>query len=218
MEILIAVVFLISFIPGGIIRRKYRKKSQNLPTRKPPIENKNTRILTYAFYVTFSTLYAFLAPIFLLFNIYHPIFDWASLAFLIPSSAVLIALQIIGLCLYITGYVLYVIARLEIKEWFAELWMPSKLGEGFTSTGIYRHIRHPLYTGGILFSFGIIIIFQTWFGLLLFLYPLLIMLRTASKEESLLLERFGEQYEQYMKCTGKFLPKLKRAVKEKKIL
>ncbi|MHA1265553.1 MAG: methyltransferase family protein [Candidatus Helarchaeota archaeon] len=88
-----------------------------------------------------------------------------------------------------------VISRLEIKEWFAELWRPSKLGEGFTNTGIYRHIRHTLYTGSILFSFGMILIFQTWFGHLLFLYPLTIMLRTSNKEESLLLERFGEPYE-----------------------
>ena len=207
MEIIIAIVFFVSFIPGGIIKRKYREKSKALPTGKSPIESKNVRIATYAFYVAFSTLYGFLAPLFLLFDIYHLVFDWSTLTFLVSTSTFLLILQIAGLSMYIIGYIIYVAGRLEIKEWFAELWMPSKLGEGFTTTGIYGRIRHPLYAGGILFSFGIVVIFQTWFGLLLFIYPLIMMVRTAYKEEALLLERFSEEYDQYMKRTGRFLPK-----------
>jgi protein-S-isoprenylcysteine O-methyltransferase Ste14 len=208
MDIVIAVVFFVSFIPGGIIKRKYREKGKELPTGKPAMENKKQRIAVYALNITFATIYGFIAPIFLLFDIYHPALDWSSLTFLISHTTIILILQIVGISLYIIGYTIYVVGRLEIKEWFAELWSPSKLGDGFTSSGIYSYMRHPLYTGGIIFSIGMILAFQTWLGLLLYIYPIIVMIRTSSKEETLLLERFGEEYEQYMSKTGRFLPKL----------
>jgi len=142
-----------------------------------------------------------------LFNIYHLIFGWASIAPLLANPTILLILQIIGLSLYVIGYIIYVAGRLQIKEWFAELWMPTKLGDGFTQTGLYSRIRHLLYLGSIIFSLGIILIFQTWLGLILYLYPLMMTIKTAYKEESPLLERFGKDYERYMKQTGRFFPK-----------
>ncbi len=206
MEIVIAIVFFVSFILGGIIKRIYRERGKKLPTGKPAMESKKQRIAVYVLNITFATIYGLIAPLFLLLDIYHPVFDWSTLTFLVPNTIIILILQIIGICLYIIGYTIYAVGRLEIKEWFAELWSPSKLGDGFTSSGIYRYMRHPLYTGGIIFSFGMIIVFQTWLGLLLYIYPIIVMIKTSSKEEALLLERFGEEYRDYMNKTGRFLP------------
>lgn len=211
MEIVIAVVLFASLFPGAVVKRYYRKKAEKSPTGssgKYPLENKTERILTFSLNVAFSTIFAFLAPFFLVFDVYHLLLDWSSLAFLITSSGLLITLQIIGICLYIIGYTIYVMGRLAIGERFSELWSPAKISDGFAHTGIFSRWRHPLYSGSMIFSFGLILTFQTWFGLLLFIYPMVVMIKTSLAEERWLIERFGDEYEQYKKRSWRFFPKL----------
>ncbi len=99
-------------------------------------------------------------------------------------------------------------------------WLFSSIGSGITPTsatrkehklvtrGIYRWIRHPLYTIGSSFivSFGMMADnwFITAFGILAFI---LMAVRTP-KEEANLIEKFGDEYREYMKHTGRFLPRL----------
>ncbi len=99
-------------------------------------------------------------------------------------------------------------------------WLFSSIGSGITPTsatrkehklvtrGIYHWIRHPLYTIGSTFiiSFGITADnwFITAFGILAFI---LMAVRTP-KEEANLIEKFGDEYREYMKHTGRFLPRL----------
>jgi protein-S-isoprenylcysteine O-methyltransferase Ste14 len=103
---------------------------------------------------------------------------------------------------------------------FGIYWLFSSIGSGITPTsatrkehklvtrGIYHWIRHPLYTIGSSFivSFGIMADnwFITAFGILAFI----LMAARTPKEESNLIEKFGNEYREYMKHTGRFLPKL----------
>ena len=103
---------------------------------------------------------------------------------------------------------------------FGIYWQFSSIGSGITPTsatrkehklvtrGIYRWIRHPLYTIGSSFiiSFGMMADnwFITAFGILAFI---LMAVRTP-KEEANLIEKFGDEYREYMKHTGRFLPRL----------
>lgn len=99
-------------------------------------------------------------------------------------------------------------------------WLFSSIGSGITPTsgtrkehklvtrGIYKYIRHPLYTFGslLIVSFGVMA--DNWFigtfGVLAFT---LMAIRTP-KEEANLIAKFGDEYRDYMKRTGKFLPKV----------
>lgn len=99
-------------------------------------------------------------------------------------------------------------------------WLFSSLGSGITptsatrrehrlvTTGIYRYIRHPLYTfGSALFvSFGLMA--DNWFIALLGILAFMLMAARTSKEEANLIAQFGDEYRTYMKRTGKFLPNL----------
>jgi protein-S-isoprenylcysteine O-methyltransferase Ste14 len=105
---------------------------------------------------------------------------------------------------------MYVAGRLTLKEQFADMWAPSKLGKDFVRTGIYSRIRHPIYSGTIIYWIGLVLFFQTWFGLALLIPSFVIMVKAASKEEEFLMERFGKEYERYMSRTGRFLPKLRQ--------
>lgn len=80
-------------------------------------------------------------------------------------------------------------------------------GQGkLVTTGIYKHIRHPQYTGLLLLSLGMLI---EWATLpLLVMYPVMILLyaHLAKKEENDMLREFGNDYVEYKKRTKMFIP------------
>ena len=99
-------------------------------------------------------------------------------------------------------------------------WLFSSIGSGITPTsttreehklvtgGIYRFIRHPLYTFGSSFivSFGMMA--DNWFIAMFGVLAFILMAIRTPKEEANLIEKFGDEYREYMKRTGRFLPKL----------
>jgi len=103
---------------------------------------------------------------------------------------------------------------------FGIYWLFSSIGSGITPTsatrtehklvtnGIYRYIRHPLYTVGssMFVAFGMMA--DSWFIAVLGILTFILMAIRTPKEEANLIEKFGDEYRAYMKHTGKFLPKL----------
>ncbi len=103
---------------------------------------------------------------------------------------------------------------------FGIYWLFSSLGSNITPTsatrkehklvtsGPYRWVRHPLYTiGSMLFvSFGLVA--DNWFIAALGLLAFIVMAIRTPTEEANLIEKFGDEYREYMKNTGAFLPKL----------
>jgi protein-S-isoprenylcysteine O-methyltransferase Ste14 len=99
-------------------------------------------------------------------------------------------------------------------------WLFSNIGSGITPTsatrkehklvtsGPYRWVRHPLYTFGssMFVAFGMMA--DNWFIAVLGLLAFIGMAIRAPKEEANLIEKFGDEYREYMKHTGRFLPKL----------
>ena len=100
-------------------------------------------------------------------------------------------------------------------------WLFSSIGSGITPTsatrqehklatnGIYRWVRHPLYTIGssMFVAFGMMA--DNWFIAALGILAFIAMAIRTPKEEANLIEKFGNEYRNYMKKTGAFLPKLK---------
>ncbi|RIK30294.1 MAG: hypothetical protein DCC56_08135 [Anaerolineae bacterium] len=103
---------------------------------------------------------------------------------------------------------------------FGIYWLFSSIGSGITPTsatrkehklvtrGIYKHIRHPLYTIGSTFIISFGMIADSWFIAVLGALTFVGMAIRTPKEEANLIEKFGDDYRDYMKRTGKFLPKL----------
>ena len=99
-------------------------------------------------------------------------------------------------------------------------WLFSSIGSGISPTsatrkehklstsGPYRWVRHPLYTvGAILFiSFGMMA--DNWFIAALGILAFIAMAKRTPQEEANLVEKFGDEYREYMKHTGRFFPKL----------
>jgi protein-S-isoprenylcysteine O-methyltransferase Ste14 len=103
---------------------------------------------------------------------------------------------------------------------FGIYWLFSSIGTGITPTsatrqehklstnGPYRWIRHPLYTFGssMFVSFGMMA--DNWFIAALGILTFILMAIRTPKEEANLIEKFGDEYREYMKRTGRYLPKL----------
>jgi protein-S-isoprenylcysteine O-methyltransferase Ste14 len=72
---------------------------------------------------------------------------------------------------------------------------------------LYRYIRHPAYTGMVIFLFGWGLTFENWIGLLsMFLFPLGALLYRIRIEENLLKSHFGEIYNEYVRKTRALIP------------
>lgn len=103
-------------------------------------------------------------------------------------------------------------------------WLFSSIGTGITpvsatrkehklvTNGIYRYIRHPLYTFGssLFISFGMMA--DNWFIAALGILTFILMAIRTPKEEANLIEKFGDEYRVYAQRTGRFLPRLRRQV------
>jgi protein-S-isoprenylcysteine O-methyltransferase Ste14 len=76
------------------------------------------------------------------------------------------------------------------------------------TSGPYSWIRHPLYMALMLFFIGLSLV--SGFSLFLLLASLSIPFfnNTARKEEASMVQQFGDEYREYMNCTGRFFPPL----------
>jgi protein-S-isoprenylcysteine O-methyltransferase Ste14 len=72
--------------------------------------------------------------------------------------------------------------------------------------GLYRHIRHPSYTGMLLYMAGYVLVFRCWLGLLLAAGTLAILFARMNAEEALLESEFGEEYASYHRRTWRLVP------------
>ena len=102
---------------------------------------------------------------------------------------------------------------------FIFFWVLRSLGQNFSTTltiqkgqtlvihGPYHWVRHPMYTSFVLLWVGFFFISTNWFvgltGILGFVWAIVV--RTP-REEKMMIERFGDEYIAYMKCTGRYLP------------
>ena len=107
-----------------------------------------------------------------------------------------IALNVIGGVIIICGW----------QKIYKEYWKHDA-GQGrIVTSGVYRYIRHPQYSGFLLIALGMIF---EWATIpLLIMYPILIVIyyRLAKREERDMLAEFGAEYEEYRKRTKMFIP------------
>jgi protein-S-isoprenylcysteine O-methyltransferase Ste14 len=81
--------------------------------------------------------------------------------------------------------------------------------EDLVTEGIYAHTRNPMYVGNILFALGFCLMYGSpWAYLAIFPFFLLVYLSIVIEEERFLSEKFGENYDAYVRDTNRFVPRL----------
>ncbi len=141
----------------------------------------------------------FVALQFLLFIAFT--FDVAFMTILFP-----VVLFWFGVIIFILGALIIIVAVLQLNIHLSPF--PSPLPDSkLIQTGVYKFIRHPIYSGLILGFCGYAIISDSGYKLLItFLLFLLFYFKTVY-EERLLAEKFSE-YSEYKKRSGRFFPKV----------
>ena len=76
-----------------------------------------------------------------------------------------------------------------------------------TTTGLYKYVRHPRYTGMIFAIVGACILAQTKFAWTISAIWLACVLVSIFLEEREMRHRFGAAYEEYSRATPRFLPR-----------
>ncbi len=112
----------------------------------------------------------------------------------------------IGFILFILGLVLQGVAEATLGKYY----LPSigtVEGQKIIKDGIYKYIRHPGYLGEILIFFGLGFVTYSLLGILgAFIVSLMVYFGKVVPEEEYMLEKFGKEYEEYMKETFRFIP------------
>jgi protein-S-isoprenylcysteine O-methyltransferase Ste14 len=114
----------------------------------------------------------------------------------------------IGLLLTTVGVGISIWARLSLGANWSGM-VTLKAGHELVQKGLYRWIRHPIYTGILLGMAGTAMIkghLRGWVGFAIVLTGFYF---KARREERFLREEFGAGYEEHARQTGMFLPAVK---------
>jgi protein-S-isoprenylcysteine O-methyltransferase Ste14 len=78
------------------------------------------------------------------------------------------------------------------------------------TTGIYGHVRHPQYSGFMLITLGMNVLWVTISTLLLWPILVIVYYRLAKQEDKEMERRFGEEYQKYKRIVPMFIPRLRK--------
>lgn len=107
--------------------------------------------------------------------------------------AVWTPMAIVGLCLGVTGFVLWSIARFQLGSSFAVTAQARHL----VTRGLYSRLRNPIYLFGSFVIAGGILFVQRPILLLIFFVLIPTQIWRAGKESKVLEEKFGDEYRKY---------------------
>jgi protein-S-isoprenylcysteine O-methyltransferase Ste14 len=90
-------------------------------------------------------------------------------------------------------------------------WSPTleiRKDQTLVTSGIYAHIRHPMYASQWLWVIAQALLLQNWLaGPLNFVFFIFFYLIRVKPEEKMMLDTFGDEYREYMNKTGGVIPK-----------
>jgi protein-S-isoprenylcysteine O-methyltransferase Ste14 len=107
-------------------------------------------------------------------------------------SHVSLWLQVVGFILIAVGFWLSMLTFKANSYAAPVVKIQKERGHSVVTTGPYAYVRHPMYSGALIFFLGTWLLFGSWWGLLaVVLFGVLIAVRTVLEEETLKAELEG---------------------------
>jgi len=92
---------------------------------------------------------------------------------------------------------------------WATVWLKrTACSKGFTESGPFKYVRHPIYTGIYVFCSGLGLIFFAWLWFIVMIIFMPFWYLESRDEEKQMAELHGRKYAAYRARTGMFLPKI----------
>jgi protein-S-isoprenylcysteine O-methyltransferase Ste14 len=89
--------------------------------------------------------------------------------------------------------------------WSAQLQL--RANHRLVTSGPYSRIRHPMYTAIWLWALSLGFVIANWIPIIFAVSAVVILVARVPREERMMIEQFGDEYREYMRRTGRFLPK-----------
>jgi protein-S-isoprenylcysteine O-methyltransferase Ste14 len=116
------------------------------------------------------------------------------------------AIEAVALALMVGGLALRWVAILTLGKLFT-VDVAIHADHSVVDTGLYRHMRHPSYTGLMTAFLGFGVYFGNWVSIIAMLLPITLgLLNRVAMEEKTLRTSLGPAYETYCARTKRFLP------------
>jgi protein-S-isoprenylcysteine O-methyltransferase Ste14 len=110
---------------------------------------------------------------------------------------ILAALGLVGLAVVHQALGRYWSWNLRIQE-----------GHRLVTEGVYARVRHPMYTALFTHTVALGLASSNWLFMLFCAVRMAALYQRIAREEAMLIGQFGDEYRQYMRRTGRFLPRL----------
>jgi len=124
----------------------------------------------------------------------------------IDTAWILWILEIVGLILYVIGFLLMAWALITLGRNYKLGGSDPRSEDKLVIGGPYKLIRHPMYTAAMSISLGLACLIQSWAFFCVFCIYLMLILLLIPGEEDGLRKAYGEQYVAYQQKARKLIP------------
>jgi protein-S-isoprenylcysteine O-methyltransferase Ste14 len=181
-------VVLLAFIATVLIRAPHGKRSRSVKVAKSRKGSVEVFLLTVAWI-------AFFLPIFWIATPWLAFADFPLYPFPLVAGSLLLAL---GLWIFHRSH-----ADLG-TNWSVTLEIRDS--HSLVTTGLYRHVRHPMYSALLLYGLGQMVTVPNWVVGPSYVAMLLMCALRVGPEEKLMRDEFNGEYEVYASRTKRLIP------------
>ena len=122
-----------------------------------------------------------------------------------PIYTVNTPMRISGIIIFLSALTFRVYAATTLNKSYSYT-LEIREGHQLVTSGLYKYIRHPIYTGVILGAFSIPIYSSSLRGFVVTMLVIPLFMYRIGNEEKMLIEKYGEKYEEYQEHTWKLFP------------
>lgn len=195
LHIVLSVLYLLFLFERGYFQAKGMRVSGELATIKE--SRRKTATIVLLFLVGQSWVIGSL-----IYLMKPTIMQWT--CFPIPSWT-----RWFGAAMTVSGMALEFSTQLYLGKNYSTTLHTSE-GQSLVTRGPYRYVRHPMYTALVTLGIGLGLLSTSWYYLVPFVATGIVIAFRTRREEEALLERFGDEYIQYARATGRFFPQVSR--------
>lgn len=185
------IVFLIGFVAGTVVRKVCEFKSRGLNAK-----NKHSNVTDF---VLVGMAGAGLVMPFL--YLFTPWLNFAN--YNLPAAS-----GWVGTVLFAGAIFMLWRSHVDLGRNFS---VTLRIAEqhSLVTSGVYHYIRHPMYTAHLLWAISQGLLLSNWlagWAFLVLSFPLYVV--RIPKEERMMIEHFGEEYDAYKSRTGRLIPRM----------
>ncbi|MFX1518129.1 MAG: methyltransferase family protein [Promethearchaeota archaeon] len=114
----------------------------------------------------------------------------------------------LGILLMIIGSIIMLSSRYQLnKHSYGGGSLSEEKEQTLLTQGMFKYIRHPIYAGGLVITIGLELAFRSLIILSLHTLIFLVIFRDRmQREETVLLNKFGNKYQEYINRTKRLIP------------